>query len=1049
MRGFQTDPVQELRRLLRDTYKADSILKELIQNADDAGAERLHVGWSADWAPELHPLLTGPVLLVLNDGRFTDVDAQAIVRLNIGAKGTDIAAIGKYGLGMKSILHLCEGFFCLASENQPVKVDARAELVTPWAERESHELWSEHRDANEALHSRITQWPHGCTRWFCVAIPLRRPQHEVEGKALFPGEHREVEEVLRAVSPNEIADLLPLLRNLRTVSIWDWQAGEFTARSEIGIVEAGSKHRVTVEIKPGEQRPLDGEVAIRQLNGQSTEGHARFAGIEASLADPRFSELKGRDSWPQNVSLAADATDPEDQPEKAEAHCAAVFTAASPDARESEVRAAVFLPVADQAWSLERWKPDTRLSLTLHGYFFLDAGRHRLVPWESDENGVQGEWNRLLLNEGALPLIPSALQHFVLANRIPEEELRELTAKLSRSELFEKYPYEICRDHQWLFRLSSDDGLTGTWGLVKTGPVLELPLPRGADLSLLRHVFPSLDDLCRTEVITLLGHPRLSRSRAPASWSENGLLGKLLGSIEESALVEAEVLECLSYVLPTLAPLPPESRDLLVAKAQAVAAAHGRKLAQKHATQFRLFVAALPPSRWLGLGPVESAAESTICKLNLLSPSHLILPSTLAPEGHAPEVRLAGPEARLICEWLHETSGERPPQRTSSVALRIVEKTSGTREERRESLGDIDLFATRSARDSKDIRLASWTRLQKLLQERRLFAGSSDFLTALQRSFEDTNLYSLVEPAESEPFLTLFGRDSRPTCNKWECFEKLKEGPVLASPSNRLPLLKLLVRDLQHGASNSEVCALRYLLHANQQAIEDRYLPLLAEQPSSSGTSFATIVKSALKILEEQWRLVPVDLCNQLNPPQRDTLCIAEISGETVSDLLASIRESGLGFSWMAQIPLSARESEEILLAIEDRQLWSAVPLHSALTVGDGPEIDGISLDRERCLLEPKEGAPKLGSLRGRVRILKRPRDHRLLDRYIAAGIQEWSPVVELEALLAQDDVGAHSDGILTALGSVAKTAQELPSELLQSLRARPWLPTRKGPAAE
>ncbi len=80
------DFIKQLRQLLQDRYTWDgdgfSILKELIQNANDAGATQLDLGWVPSAGEcDAHPLLGGAALFAVNDGPFRPSDARIFTRL--------------------------------------------------------------------------------------------------------------------------------------------------------------------------------------------------------------------------------------------------------------------------------------------------------------------------------------------------------------------------------------------------------------------------------------------------------------------------------------------------------------------------------------------------------------------------------------------------------------------------------------------------------------------------------------------------------------------------------------------------------------------------------------------------------------------------------------------------------------------------------------------------------------------------------------------------------------------------------------------------------
>ena len=103
-----------LRNILK-AYPADvGILKELLQNADDAGAEEIHFVYD----PRTHGSkyifsdkwkdLQGPAICVYNDKPFSKEDIDGIQRLGIGSKVDDPLKTGQYGIGFNAVYHLTD-----------------------------------------------------------------------------------------------------------------------------------------------------------------------------------------------------------------------------------------------------------------------------------------------------------------------------------------------------------------------------------------------------------------------------------------------------------------------------------------------------------------------------------------------------------------------------------------------------------------------------------------------------------------------------------------------------------------------------------------------------------------------------------------------------------------------------------------------------------------------------------------------------------------------------------------------------------------------------
>ncbi|XP_066267511.1 sacsin-like [Branchiostoma lanceolatum] len=100
---------------LLDAYPfGKEILKELLQNADDAGATEIHFVYDKQQHGTKHIFddswkeLQGPALCVYNNRPFTEEDLIGIQSLGEGSKTHDPVKTGKYGVGFNAVYHLTD-----------------------------------------------------------------------------------------------------------------------------------------------------------------------------------------------------------------------------------------------------------------------------------------------------------------------------------------------------------------------------------------------------------------------------------------------------------------------------------------------------------------------------------------------------------------------------------------------------------------------------------------------------------------------------------------------------------------------------------------------------------------------------------------------------------------------------------------------------------------------------------------------------------------------------------------------------------------------------
>uniref|UniRef100_A0A3B3Z6N1 HEPN domain-containing protein n=1 Tax=Periophthalmus magnuspinnatus TaxID=409849 RepID=A0A3B3Z6N1_9GOBI len=134
--AFQFEQQEDLTVRIRNIISAypakKDILKELIQNADDAGATEIHFVWdkrqhsNVKTFGEKWNALQGPALCVFNNRVFSDADLKGIQQLGEGGKHNSPGKTGKYGLGFNSVYHLTDcpailtgdELLCISDPNQ-------------------------------------------------------------------------------------------------------------------------------------------------------------------------------------------------------------------------------------------------------------------------------------------------------------------------------------------------------------------------------------------------------------------------------------------------------------------------------------------------------------------------------------------------------------------------------------------------------------------------------------------------------------------------------------------------------------------------------------------------------------------------------------------------------------------------------------------------------------------------------------------------------------------------------------------------------------------
>ncbi|KAK6179092.1 hypothetical protein SNE40_011528 [Patella caerulea] len=112
--GQREDLTNRIKRILEGYPCDESILKEMLQNADDAGATE--VIFIKDFRQlETNSLpddklsqIQGPALCIYNNSCFSEQDLKGIQALGLGSKSDEVLKTGQYGVGFNVVYHVTD-----------------------------------------------------------------------------------------------------------------------------------------------------------------------------------------------------------------------------------------------------------------------------------------------------------------------------------------------------------------------------------------------------------------------------------------------------------------------------------------------------------------------------------------------------------------------------------------------------------------------------------------------------------------------------------------------------------------------------------------------------------------------------------------------------------------------------------------------------------------------------------------------------------------------------------------------------------------------------
>lgn len=220
-----------LRGLLRSYPRSIGILKELLQNADDAGATRVSVIWDGrehprDKLPDPRMArLQGPALLVTNDKLFTEADFAAIRSIGESSKSEQGPKTGRFGLGFNTVYNVSD-YPSFISGRWAISFDPHRETVADESEPAGKrwplaDLWGDAADwlgTFKAAGLTDLEEDHPGT---IFRLPARTPEQAKESEICEEAfTHADVEQLISDLESSG-DELLLFARNLLEITVFE------------------------------------------------------------------------------------------------------------------------------------------------------------------------------------------------------------------------------------------------------------------------------------------------------------------------------------------------------------------------------------------------------------------------------------------------------------------------------------------------------------------------------------------------------------------------------------------------------------------------------------------------------------------------------------------------------------------------------------------------------------------------------------------------------------------------------------------------------------
>ncbi|XP_078142005.1 sacsin-like isoform X1 [Centroberyx gerrardi] len=411
--AFQFEQREQLTVRIKNIISAypskKDILKELIQNADDAEATEIHFVWDKRQHGTQKTFgkkwnqLQGPALCVYNNKVFSDADLTGIQQLGEGGKHNSPGKTGKYGVGFNSVYHLTDCPSILTGDKLLCISDPNQKYIESYSDKPSagcgYKLAKVFKEMYNDVYKSFLPDEFPLKEGTMFRLPLRMGTMANNSKISDQGvTDRDMKELCSALLEDP-EGLILFLKNIGKIEFHEIDAHSRELKTifmvEKSLLKRNSDKKVAfvkhLQSALQSDKPIIPHKAIYEIKISTSKRQSKWIMAEqfGSYKSSGGRENKPSDKLPQ-AALAA-------------------YVSGKPP-RMEDFKGGVFcsLPLPGK----------TGLPIHVNGNFEVDSSRRSL--WKEDGPNLKANWNESLKQNIIAPLYADLL-HYICCNAAKKE----------------------------------------------------------------------------------------------------------------------------------------------------------------------------------------------------------------------------------------------------------------------------------------------------------------------------------------------------------------------------------------------------------------------------------------------------------------------------------------------------------------------------------------------------------------------------------------------------------------------------------------------------